>query len=140
MLTGEQLATAITAVLIAAIAIGWVLHWIWARLATTGSDAARLSAMVNRLHEADHAREAAEQARELAESLLAAREAEMEERVAALQAQLDGMALARDAELSAARHEARADADASMAGLREAGRRIAALEAELDIMRRDEGV
>lgn len=140
MLTGAQLATAITAVLVVAIAIGWVLHWIWSRLASTGSDTARLAEVVNRLHEADRAREAAEQARELAENLLSAREAEMEERIAELQARLDALADTRDTQLSAALHEARADAEAPMSGLRQARRRIADLEAELERLRRDAGV
>ena len=37
MLTGAQLATAITAVLVGAIMLGWILHWIWARLAEAGT-------------------------------------------------------------------------------------------------------
>ncbi len=50
MLTGAQLATAITAVLVGAILLGWILHWIWVRLAGAGSDAARLAEAVDRLH------------------------------------------------------------------------------------------
>jgi hypothetical protein len=135
MLTGAQLATAITAVLVAAIALGWVLHWIWARLASAGTDTARLAEMVERLHDADRARDAAEDARRLAETLLAAREAEMEARLAELQERLDGMVHDRDAELGRVVREARADADAAMSGLRSARRRITELEAELDAHR-----
>jgi hypothetical protein len=140
VLTGAQLATAITAVLVAAIAVGWVLHWIWTRLASAGTDTARLAEVVQRLHEADRAREAAEQARELAENLLAAREAEMGTRIAELEARLETRAEACDAEPSAAPGEARADAETSLSGLRGAQRRIAELEAELETLRRNEGV
>ena len=137
MLTGAQLATAITAVLVAAIVLGWILHWIWTRLSSAGSDTARLAEMVDRLHEADRAREAAEDARRLAENLLAAREDEMERRLADMQAHLDGMVQDRDAELGRVVREARADAEASMSGLRSARRRIAELEAEIEAQRRD---
>lgn len=135
MLTGAQLATAITAVLVAAIALGWTLHWIWARLARAGSDTARLAELVDRLHEADRAREAAEDARRLAENLLAAREAAMEARLAEVQARLDEVVGDSDAELGRLVREARADAEASMSGLRSARRRIADLEGEIEALR-----
>ena len=85
MLTGAQLTIAIAAVLVAAVVLGWFLHWLWMRLSNAAiSDTARITEMVNRLHEADRAREVAEDAKELAENLLASREAEMENRMAAL--------------------------------------------------------
>jgi hypothetical protein len=140
MLTGGQLATAITAVLVAAIMLGWILHWIWMRLGDVGSDTARLTEMINRLHEAERAREAAEGAGELAESLLSAREAKMEMQLGELRSQLDDLLENRDAELSAVVREARADAEASMAGLRSARRRIAELEAEVEARRPPEDV
>ena len=137
MLTGGQLATAITAVLVGAIAFGWVLHWIWIRLSDAAmTDTARITEMINRLHEADRAREAAEDARELAENLLASREAEMENRLAAMQARLDGAVEGREAELAVALREARADAEASMSGLGNARRRIMELESEIQDLRR----
>ena len=139
MLTGAQLATAITAVLIAAIVLGWVLHWVWARLSRSGNDAAQLAEMVDRLHEADRAREDAEDARRLAETLMAAREAELEGRIAALKARLDGLIQDGDPDLGRAVREARADAEASMSRLRGARRRIAELEAELEALRREHG-
>lgn len=137
MLTGAQLATAISAVLVAAIMLGWILHWIWARLANAGSDTARLAEAIDRLHEADRARETAQDAQRLAQTLLAEREAEFEGRLADLQARLDAMVQDRDAELAGLVREARADAEASMAGLRNARRRIMELEAELDALRRE---
>lgn len=139
MLTGAQLATAITAVLVAAIMLGWILHWIWARLSSAGSDRARLAEMVDRLHEADRTREAADDGRRVAENLLAVREAELEARVADQQARLDGMVQDQDAELGRAVREARADAEASMSGLRTARRRIMELEAEVEALRRERG-
>jgi chromosome segregation ATPase len=139
MLTGAQLATAISAVLVAAITLGWILHWIWTRLASAGGDAARLAEMVDRLHEAERAREAAEDARRLAETLLAAREAEMERSLAEMRARLDGMVDDRDAKTGRIVREARADAEACKSGLRGARRRIAELEAEIEAMRRRAG-
>lgn len=133
MLSENELATAISAVLVAAIALGWVLHWVWLRLSNAPvTDSARLRDMTNRLHEADHARGEAEEAREEAELMLAEREAEMENRLAAMQARLDGAIEGREAELSKALHEAEADAGASMAGLRTARQQIRELEARLE--------
>ena len=138
MLTGAQLATAISAILIAAIVLGWILHWLWMRLSNAAvSDTARLTEMINRLHEADNAREAAESAKELAENLLASREAEMENRMAAMQARLDGAVEGREAELVVALREAQADSEASMSGLRNARGRIMELEQEIDDLRRE---
>ena len=132
MLTGGQLAIAISAILVAAIILGWILHWLWMRLSNAAiSDTARITEMINRLHEADRAREAAEDAKELAENLLAAREAEMENRMAAMQSRLDGAVEGREAELSVALREAKADAEASMTGLRNARERIMELEDDL---------
>lgn len=139
MLTGAQLATAIAAVLAGAIVLGWILHWMWARLARAGGDAALLADTVDRLHEADRAREIAEEARIKAETLLATREAEMEASMAEMRAQIDALVEGRDAELGRAVREARADAEASMAALRSARRRVAELEAEVEALRRDPG-
>ncbi|MEM9139446.1 MAG: hypothetical protein AAGB15_06410 [Pseudomonadota bacterium] len=133
MLTGGQLAIAISAVLVAAIVLGWILHWLWMRLSNAAiSDTARITEMIYRLHEADRAREAAQDAKELAENLLASREAEMENRLAAMQARLDGAVEGREAELSIALRESKADAEASMSGLRNARQRIMDLEAEIE--------
>lgn len=133
MLTGAQLSTAITAILVAAIALGWTLHWIWMRLSNAAvTDTARITEMINRLHEADRAREAAEDARELAENLLASREAEMENRMAAMQSRLDGAVEGREADLTRQLREAQADAEASMSGLRNARERLTELEAEVE--------
>ncbi|MEL7467010.1 MAG: hypothetical protein AAFN27_01065 [Pseudomonadota bacterium] len=138
MLTGAQLATAISAVLAAAVVLGWILHWLWVRLSNAAiSDTARITEMINRLHEADRAREAAEDAKELAENLLASREAEMENRLAAMQARMDGAVEGREADLSAELREAKADSEASMAGLRNARARIMDLEAEIEDLRRE---
>ena len=137
MLTGAQLATAITAILIAAVLLGWVLHWIWVRMSNAAiSDTARITEMINRLHEADRAREAAEDAKELAENLLASREAEMENRMAAMQSRMDGAVEGREADLSRQLREAEAESEASMSGLRNARARIMELEAEVEELRR----
>lgn len=138
MLSGAQLATAISAVLIAAIILGWILHWLWVRLSNAAiSDTARITEMINRLHEADRSREAAEDAKELAENLLASREAEMENRMAAMQARMDGAVEGREAQLSTALREAQADSEASMSGLRNARARIMEMEAEIEQLRRE---
>lgn len=136
MLSGAQLATAISAILILAVVIGWILHWLWVRLSNAAiSDTARITEMINRLHEADRAREAAEDAKELAENLLASREAEMENRMAAMQARMDGAVEGREAELLTEMREAKADAEAAMSGLRNARGRIMELEAEVETLR-----
>jgi hypothetical protein len=139
MLTGAQLATAITAVLVAAIMLGWILHWIWGRLADAGTETALLSEMGERLHAADRAREAAEDARRHAEMTLSAREAEMAAAMTEMQERLDVMAEDANAELVRAARAAQADAEASMSGLRGARRRIAELEAEVEDLRRERG-
>ena len=137
MLSGAQLATAISAVLVAAVFLGWILHWLWMKLSNAAiSDTARITEMINRLHEADRAREAAEDAKELAENLLASREAEMENRMAAMQSRMDGAVEGREAQLSTALREAQADSEASMSGLRNARARIMDLEAEIEDLRR----
>jgi uncharacterized membrane protein (DUF106 family) len=133
MLTGAQLATAITAILLAAVAIGWFMHWLWMRLSNAAiTDTARITEMINKMHESDRAREEADEARELAQNLLASREAEMNNRMLAMQSRLDGAIEGREAELSRELREARADAEASMEGLRSARTRIMELEAELE--------
>ena len=137
MLSGAQLATAITAILLLAVIIGWTLHWLWTRLSNAAiSDTARITEMINRLHEADRAREAAEDAKELAENLLASREAEMENRMAAMQSRMDGAVEGREAQLLTEMREAKADAEAAMGGLRNARGQIMELEAEIEELRR----
>ncbi len=136
MLTSVQLTIAIGAVLIAALILGWFLHWLWVRLSNAAlSDTARITEMINRLHEADRARETAEDAKELAENLLASREAEMENRMLAMQSRLDGALEGREAQLTSALKEAQADSEASMAGLRSARERVMELEAEVEALR-----
>lgn len=133
MLNGSQLAIAITAVLVAAVLLGWILHWIWMRMSNAAvTDTARITEMVNRLHEAERARAAAEEAKRRAEEQLAAREAEMAEQMAAMQHRLDGAIEGREADLLSQMREARADAEASMSGLRSARARIMELEAEIE--------
>lgn len=138
MLSGAQLATAISGILVLAVAVGWLLHWIWVRLSHAAlTDTARITEMINRLHEADRAREAAEEAKELAENLLASREAEMENRMAAMQSRMEGAVDGREAELLREMREAKADSEAAMGGLRNARARIMELEAEIEDMRRE---
>lgn len=133
MLSGAQLATAISAVLVTAVVLGWILHWIWVRLSNAAtSDKDRLAEMSNRLHEANRARDDAEEARALAENLLATREAETEQQLAEMQVRLDGAVEGREAELIAELREARTDSETSMAGLRAARTRIMELEAEIE--------
>lgn len=132
MLTSSQLGTAISAVLVGAIVLGWILHWLWGRaINQSRDDRARMADLVTRLHASDHARDRAEDARERAENLLASREAEMQTRMEAMQHRLDGAIEGREAELAAELREAKADADAAMGGLGTARRRLAELEAAL---------
>ena len=138
MLSGAQLATAISAVLVTAVVLGWILHWLWVRISNAAtSDRDRLAEMSDRLHEANRAREEAEEARELAENLLAARESETERQLAEMQARMDGAVEGREADLIAELREARTDSETSMAGLRAARARVMELEAEIEQLRKD---
>lgn len=128
-MTGSQLALAIAAVLVFAVLLGWVLHWLWCRLGMApGSMEAQLRDLVDRLHHADRTREIAEEARIRAESRLAAREAEMETRLTVMQARLDGAIEGREAQLGQELREAKAELEALSDGLRNARVRIAELE------------
>ena len=139
MLTGAQLSIAIAAVLAGAVALGWILHWLWTRLARKAiGSAARIREMIERQHEAEQAKAEADEARELAENLLAEREAEMESRMNAMQARLDGALEGREAKLAASLREAQAETEAVMDGLRNARARIDELEQELGTLRGDQ--
>lgn len=139
MLTGPQLATAITAVLAGAIALGWILHWIWMRLSRAAtSDSARIGELHKRMEAADRARSTAEKAKADAERDLADKTAEMEARMTEMQARLDGAVEGREAELERELREARIDAETSMSGLRNARERIMELEREIEALRSGE--
>ena len=118
MLTGAGLAVAITAVLIGAVGVGALLHWLWIRLARVGtSPAARLEQMSERLHEA-------ELAREEAEAQLAQGQRQAEERMAALEARLEGAVEAREDALARELSEAWAELEAIRDGLARVRQRI----------------
>lgn len=136
MLTGSQLTIAIAAVLIGAVCVGFLLHWLWSHLSRSRTSAsARLDEMAERLHEADMAREAAEVARRLAEELVARREAETAERLAVMQTRLDGAIEGREAELTAELAQARLELETMRDGLSNARRRTMELEAEIEALR-----
>jgi chromosome segregation ATPase len=133
MLNGSELTTAIAAVLIGAVVTGVLLHWLWSHLnrSRTG-DGARLDEMAARLHDADIARERAEEAREQAEALLARREAETADRLAFMQARMDGAITGREAELTGALDEVRLELETMRDGLGNARRRIIDLETDIE--------
>jgi len=136
MLTGSELTTAIAAILIGAVCVGFLLHWLWSHLnRSRNSDSARLDEMAERLHEADMAREAAEVARSQAEALLARREAETAERLAVMQARLGGAIEGREAELTRELASVRLDLETMRDGLGNARRRLIELEAEIEEVR-----
>ena len=136
MLTGSELTTAIAAVLIGAVCVGFLLHWLWSHLnRSRTSDRARLDEMAERLHEADMAREAAEVARGQAETLLARREAETAERLAVMQTRLDGAIEGRQAELTRELAAVKLELETMRGGLGNARRRMTELEAEIEALR-----
>ena len=136
MLTGSELSIAITAVLIGAVCVGFLLHWLWSHMSRSRtSDGARLGEMAARLHEADMAREAAEEAREQAEVLLARREAETAERLAVMQARLDGAVEGREAELAGELAAVQRELETMRDGLSNARRRNIELEGEIEALR-----
>lgn len=140
MLTGSELETAIAAVLIGAVCLGFVLHWLWLlpRGGTPG-DGTRLDEMAERLHEADLAREAADEARREAVSQRARREAETAGRLAAMQSRLDGVVEGREAELSRKLSAALSELETMSGGLRDARQRTIDLEAEIEELRGENG-
>ena len=129
MLTGTELRTAVAVILIGAVCIGFLLHWLWSHLnRSRTSDRARLDEMAERLHEAGMAREAAEVARSQAEALLARREAETAEGLAVMQTRLDGAVEGREAELSRELAAVTLELDTMRGGLSNARRRMIELE------------
>jgi chromosome segregation ATPase len=138
MLTGSELQTAITAILVAAVCVGFLLHSLWSYLSwSRTSESARTGEMAERLHEAEMAREAAEIARDRAEMLLGQREAEMADRLAAVQASATG-AGERETALSRELDDAWDELEAMDDDLGHARQRIAELEAEIAALRGDE--
>ena len=104
MLTGRELALAIAAVLLAAVGLGALLHWLWTRLGRAGRNGdARLAEMAQRLRQAEADRDAAERAHE-----------------------------ATAAEFSQELGETQAELEATREALDRARERVRALEAELD--------
>jgi prophage endopeptidase len=136
MLSGSELSIAITAVLIGAVCVGFLLHWSWTYLnrSRTG-DSARLDEMAERLHTAEMAREAAEEDRLQAEGLAARLEAETTEQLAAMQARLDGAVEGREAGLARELAEVRLELETMRDGLVNARRRSGELEAEIEALK-----
>lgn len=72
MLTGRELGLAIAGVLLAAVALGALLHWLWTRLGRRGrDDGRRLAELAERLKQAEADRAAADLARDETEAALA---------------------------------------------------------------------
>jgi hypothetical protein len=133
MLTGSELTTAVSVVLIGAVCAGFLLHWLWVHLGRSrNSDSVRLDEMAAQMHEADMAREEAEVARQQAVALLAQREAETAERLAVMQARLDGAIEDREAKLTGELAAVRLELETMRDGLGNARRRNMELEAEIE--------
>ena len=136
MLSGSELSIAITAVLIGAVCVGFLLHWAWLHLTgPRAGDSARLEEMAERLHNAETAHEASEEGRLQAERLLARREAETTEQLAAMQARLDGAVAGREADLARELTEVRLELETMHDGLVNARRRTAELETQIEVLR-----
>ena len=136
MLTGSELSTAIAAVLIGAVCVGFLLHVFWSHLnRSRTSDSAQLNEMATRLHEADMAREAAEEAHEKAEALRSRRETEAGDRLAVMQARLDGAIEGREAELTTELAAVRLELETMRDGLSNARRRNIEIEAEIEALK-----
>jgi len=136
MLSGSELEIAIAAVLVGAVCLGFVLHWLWIALRGGARDeAAQLAEMRERLHDAELDLETAEVARRDAEARIAGLEAETAERLAAMQARLEGAAGGREAELARELADARREIEVLDGGLSNARQRIIYLEAEIERLR-----
>ena len=131
MLSGSGLEIAIAMLLGGAVCLGFVLHWLWLALSGHKTDAARLEEMAEQMHRADMARESAEAAALEAETALAQLEADTAERLALMQARLDGAVEGREADLTRQLAETKAEAEAMVDGLGLARQRILALEEQL---------
>ncbi|MEM1384825.1 MAG: hypothetical protein AAF713_16410 [Pseudomonadota bacterium] len=132
MLDRADLALVVAAALLAAVAAGWVLHWVWTRIAARPiDDRSELAEMVTRLHRAEQETYAAQAAKATAEEHAVARAEQAEVAMAAMQARLDGALEGREAELTRALREQQVEAEATMEALGDARRRIAVLEAGL---------
>ena len=133
MTTATDLTTAIAAVLAGAVALGWVLHWLWARLCGGPVGAqARVDDIAAQLHEAENARDEAEAARIQEMARIKAREAELSQEMADLRAGMEIRLEGREAELDRALREAREEAQTAWEGLSNARRRIGELERKLE--------
>lgn len=93
---GNELTLLVTGALLVAVLVGWVLHWIYARMNNpSGPRSIKQTArMAERLHDAEDAQHAAE-------TRLATVEADLGQRIAEMQAELD----AAHESLEAARDE-----------------------------------
>ena len=136
MLSQSELSIAITAILVGAVCVGFLLHWAWVYLGRSRTgDSARLEEMADRLHTAEIARETAEEDRKQAEGLLALREAEITEQLTAMQVRLDGALAGREADLARELTEARLELETMHDGLVNARRRTGELEAEIEALK-----
>ena len=137
MTSATDLTTAIAAILVGAVALGWVLHWLWARPAAgPAGPQARIDDIAAQLHEAENARDAAEAARVQERARIEAREAELSQEMADLRAGMEIRLEGREAVLDRALKEAREEAQTAWEGLSNARRRIGELERKLEDLQR----
>lgn len=137
MITSSDLMTAIAAILVGAVALGWALHWLWVRISGVPVDTqARIDDLAAQLLAAETARDEAEAARTQGEARIKAREAELSQEMADLRAGMEIRLEGREAELDRALTEAREEAQTAWEGLSNARRRIGELERELEDLKR----
>ena len=136
MFTGSELSTAIAAVLIGAVCVGYLLHVFWSHLnRSRTSNNGQLNEMATRLHEADMSREAVEEALEKSKAQRVRRETEIGERLAVMQVRLDGAIEGREADLTTELAATRLDLETMREGLSNARRRNFELEAEIEALK-----
>ncbi len=115
MLTGTELGVAIAAVLLGAVGLGALLHWLWSRMGrVTPRDRALVTELIEDLHQTESRREAVEQVIHEIEQKHARREEHLESELA----------------------EARSDLETMHQGLINARQRLIDLEAELERLRK----
>lgn len=138
MLDRFELSIAMTAVLLGAVLLGWLLRWLWVWLTPRPKPSEqRMGELIALLHETEVKLRDAETARDAAKAEAETREADAFQLVADLQSRLDGQVGGREADLMRELREAKVDAETSMDGLRNARIRISELEAELGALRRE---
>jgi hypothetical protein len=131
-MTAEELERWIAAVLLAAVAVGWLLRGLWSWLSlSTGVEKRRLQDLVERLHLSEEARETAQAALLAAEERLLEQDRVHREQMTSLTLQRDQLGAEHAQAVALAVRTAEEDARNAWDALAQARHRIGELERAL---------